>query len=205
MDEAFFVMEVEVSLGYPCFVKPANLGSSVGISKATNRDELIAAVNEAFRYDRKVIVEEAVEAREIELGVLGNDDPEVSVPGEIIASSDFYDYEAKYVSGTSEMVIPASLPSDVIEKLQQLAIRAFLAIEASGLSRVDFFLRKTDQAILINEINTMPGFTPHSMYPLLWKHSGKSYAELLDDLIALAIKRYNEKQSIEYGFDIEEE
>lgn len=198
-DEVFFIMEIEISLGYPCFIKPANLGSSVGISKATDRDELIAAINEAFRYDRKVIVEEAVVGQEIELGILGNDDPEVSVPGEIVASNDFYDYEAKYVSGTSEMVIPAELPKETMDTLQQLAIRAYRAIEASGLSRVDFFVRQSDQAVLINEINTMPGFTPHSMYPLLWKHSGKSYTELLDRLIDLALKRYNEKQEIEYA------
>src|SRR5690625_1819969 len=198
-DEVFFIMEIEISLGYPCFIKPANLGSSVGISKATDRDELIAAINEAFRYDRKVIVEEAVVGQEIELRILGNDDPEVSVPGEIVASNDFYDYEAKYVSGTSEMVIPAELPKETMDTLQQLAIRAYRAIEASGLSRVDFFVRQSDQAVLINEINTMPGFTPHSMYPLLWKHSGKSYTELLDRLIDLALKRYNEKQEIEYA------
>jgi len=198
-DEVFFIMEIEISLGYPCFIKPANLGSSVGISKATDRDELIAAINEAFRYDRKVIVEEAVVGQEIELGILGNDDPEVSVPGEIVASNDFYDYEAKYVSGTSEMVIPAELPKETMDTLQQLAIRAYRAIEASGLSRVDFFVRQSDRAVLINEINTMPGFTPHSMYPLLWKHSGKSYTELLDRLIDLALKRYNEKQEIEYA------
>lgn len=176
-----------------------NLGSSVGITKATNRDELIAGIREAFRYDRKVIVEEHVDAREIELSVLGNEEPEVSVPGEIVSSGEFYDYKAKYVDGKSQMIIPADLPEETVRQLQEMAVRAFQAIEGSGLSRVDFFLRKSDGKILLNEINTMPGFTPYSMYPLLWKHSGKSYRRLLDDLIDLALKRYNEKQELDYG------
>jgi D-alanine-D-alanine ligase len=198
-DQAYHLMEIETALGYPCFVKPANLGSSVGISKARNQEELIAAITFAFQYDRKVIVEEYIEAREIEVSVLGNDEPQASVPGEILPCNEFYDYKAKYIDGKSEMVIPADFSEDLAEQLQQLAIRAFLAIDSSGLSRVDFFVRASDNAVLINEINTMPGFTPFSMYPLLWKESGKPYAQLLDDLIELALQRYKVKQQIQYS------
>ncbi|MDB5054872.1 MAG: D-alanine--D-alanine ligase [Bacilli bacterium] len=200
-EQAYYLMEIETALGYPCFVKPANLGSSVGISKARNREELIEAISFAFLYDRKVIVEEHVEAREIEVSVLGNDEPQASVPGEIVACNEFYDYKAKYVDGKSEMVIPADLTEELALQLQKLALRAFLAIDGSGLSRVDFFVRKLDDTIYINEINTMPGFTPFSMYPLLWRESGKPYAELLDDLINLALQRHGEKQRIQYSND----
>ncbi|PYI50657.1 D-alanine--D-alanine ligase [Paenibacillus flagellatus] len=200
-DQPYFLMEIEVSVGYPCFVKPANLGSSVGISKARNRDELIAAVTDAFQYDRKVIVEEYVEAREIEVSVLGNEEPEASVPGEIVSSNEFYDYRAKYIDGKSAMIIPAELPEGKADEIREMAVRAFQAIDGTGLSRVDFFLRKSDGAVLINEINTMPGFTPFSMYPLLWKESGKPYGELLNDLIRLALERHASKQSIRYTFD----
>jgi len=200
-DRSFYLMEIEMSLGYPCFVKPANLGSSVGVSKARNREELIEAVREAFQFDRKVIVEEFVEAREIEVSVLGNDQPRASVPGEIASSSEFYDYKAKYIDGKSVMTIPADIPLETAHEAQELAIRAFQAIDGTGLSRVDFFLRKDDGKLLINEINTLPGFTPFSMYPLLWKESGLTYRELLDELIRLAIERHQEKQSIKYGLD----
>jgi len=200
-DRSFYLMEIEMSLGYPCFVKPANLGSSVGVSKARNREELIEAVREAFQFDRKVIVEEFVEAREIEVSVLGNDQPRASVPGEIASSSEFYDYKAKYIDGKSVMTIPADIPLETAQEAQELAIRAFQAIDGTGLSRVDFFLRKDDGKLLINEINTLPGFTPFSMYPLLWKESGLTYRELLDELIRLAIERHQEKQSIKYGLD----
>ncbi|MFD2615121.1 D-alanine--D-alanine ligase [Paenibacillus gansuensis] len=198
-DRPFFLMEIEVSVGYPCFVKPANLGSSVGISKARNRDEFIEAVEYAFRYDRKVIVEENVEAREIEVSVLGNDEPRASVPGEIVPSSEFYDYKAKYVDGKSAMIIPAEISEELSLKLQEMALRAYQAIDGSGLTRVDFFVRKSDQQIFINEVNTMPGFTPFSMYPLLWKETGVSYQQLLDTLIDLAVQRHAEKQKINYG------
>jgi D-alanine-D-alanine ligase len=197
------IMEIEVAVGYPCFVKPANLGSSVGISKARNRDELLKAVAEAFQFDRKVIVEEGVDAREVEVAVLGNDEPQASVVGEIVASGEFYDYKAKYIDGKSVMVIPAELPPELSGEIRAMALRAFEAIDGSGLSRVDFFLRRADNAILINEINTMPGFTPFSMYPLLWRESGKPYGELVDDLIRLAIERHAEKQKIRYTFDVE--
>jgi D-alanine-D-alanine ligase len=186
-------------LGYPCFVKPANLGSSVGVSKARNREELVAAVEEALRYDRKVIVEEFVDAREIEVSVLGNDDPRASVPGEICSSNEFYDYKAKYTDGKSVMVIPAEIPPEVAEAVRTMAVQAFRSIDGSGLCRADFFLRRSDGALFINEVNTLPGFTPYSMYPQMWKESGVSYRELLDTLIQLAIERYAEKQSLEYG------
>lgn len=202
-DQAFFLMEIEVAVGYPCFVKPANLGSSVGVSKANNREELLKAVDQAFRYDRKVIVEEYVQAREVEVSVLGNDEPEASVPGEVVSSNEFYDYKAKYIDGKSAMIIPAELSEETTRQLREMAITAFQAIEGSGLARVDFFIGKTDGKVYVNEINTMPGFTPFSMYPLLWKESGKPYSQLLDELIALAFERYDERKSIEYTFDID--
>lgn len=198
-DPSYFLMEMEIAIGYPCFVKPANLGSSVGISKAGNREQLIQAIETAFKFDRKVIVEEAIDAREIEVAVLGNDTPSASVAGEVVSSNSFYDYKAKYIDGTSTIVIPAELPEKLADELRSLAIKAFRAIDGSGLSRVDFFVRKNDHAIMINEINTMPGFTPYSMYPMLWKETGVSYQELLDRLIQLALERYNEKQQLMYG------
>lgn len=197
-DASYFIMECEVSLGYPCFVKPANLGSSVGVSKARNREELIEAVNYALRFDRKVIVEEFVDAREIEVSVLGNDEPKASVPGEIAPSNEFYDYKAKYIDGKSTMIIPAELPDGIAEQVRELAVRAFLAIDGSGLSRVDFFLRREDNVLFINEVNTLPGFTPFSMYPLMWRESGLPYKELLSSLIELAIERHAAKQRIDY-------
>lgn len=186
-------------LGYPCFVKPANLGSSVGVSKARNREELAAAIEEALRFDRKVIVEEFVDAREIEVSVLGNDDPRASVPGEIVSSNEFYDYKAKYIDGKSIMVIPAEIPQETAEAVRDMALRAFRSIDGSGLCRADFFLRRSDGQLFINEVNTLPGFTPYSMYPQMWKESGVSYRELLDTLIQLALERFEERQSIDYG------
>jgi D-alanine-D-alanine ligase len=200
-DRDFYIMEIESSIGYPCFVKPANLGSSVGISKVRDRDQLIEAVRQAFVYDLKVIVEENIDAREIEVGVLGNEYPQASIAGEIVSSNEFYDYHAKYIDGKSQMLIPASISDELQEQCKQMAIQAFLALEASGLSRVDFFLEKTTHHIYINEINTMPGFTAFSMYPTLWKHTGKSYPQLLDELIQHARARYATRQSIQYTFD----
>lgn len=197
-DASFFIMECEVALGYPCFIKPANLGSSVGVSKAKNREELVAAVNYALRFDRKVIVEEFVDAREIEVSVLGNDDAKASVPGEIAPSNEFYDYKAKYIDGKSTMQIPAILSPDMTESIREMAVRAFQAIDGSGLSRVDFFVRKSDNQIFINEVNTLPGFTPFSMYPLMWKETGIPYKELLDSLISLALSRHADKQRIDF-------
>jgi D-alanine-D-alanine ligase len=192
-------LESVEELGYPCFVKPANLGSSVGVSKARNREELVSAVDEALRYDRKVIVEEFVDAREIEVSVLGNDDPRASVPGEICSSNEFYDYKAKYIDGKSVMVVPAEISPEIAEAVRSMAVQAFRSIDGSGLCRADFFLRRSDGALFINEVNTLPGFTPYSMYPLMWKESGVSYRELLDTLIQLAIERHAERQSLEYG------
>ncbi|WP_100330085.1 D-alanine--D-alanine ligase [Bacillus xiapuensis] len=191
--------QVERELGYPCFVKPANLGSSVGISKCTNRSELDEAFNEAFQYDRKVIIEEGVVAREIEVGVLGNDEPECSVVGEIVPKKDFYDYHAKYEDGHTALIIPAEIPADIQRQIQQTAIKAFQSLDCSGLVRADFFLTENGE-LFINEINTMPGFTPFSMFPLLWKHAGVEYPVLIEKLIELAMERHQEKQQIKYTF-----
>ncbi|XID90566.1 D-alanine--D-alanine ligase [Paenibacillaceae bacterium WGS1546] len=197
-DRESVLADVE-ELGYPCFVKPANLGSSVGVSKARDREELVAAIEQALRFDRKVIVEEFIDAREIEVSVLGNDDPRASVPGEIVSSNEFYDYNAKYIDGKSIMVIPAEIPRETADAVRDMAIRAFRSIDGSGLCRADFFLRRSDGKLFINEVNTLPGFTPFSMYPLMWKESGVSYRELLDRLIRLALERFEERQSIDYG------
>lgn len=189
--------KVAATLGYPNFVKPANLGSSVGISKSTNRDELEKAFAEAFQYDRKIIIEEGVTAREIEIGVLGNDDPACSVVGEIIAAKDFYDYTAKYADNKTEMVIPADVNQSQYEAISSMAVTAFKALDCSGLVRADFFLTKEGQ-FYINEVNTMPGFTPFSMFPLMWKEAGVEYPELIEKLVKLAQERYDEKQKIKY-------
>src|SRR5699024_6929535 len=191
--------QVETEVGYPCFVKPANLGSSVGINKCTNRDELVSAFAEAFQYDRKIIIEEGVTAREIEIGVLGNDKPECSVAGEIVPKTDFYDYKAKYHDGNTSLIIPAEIRPEQYEEMKKMAIQAFKALDCSGLVRVDFFITNDDR-ILINEVNTMPGFTPYSMFPLLWKHTGVDYPSLIERLIQLGMERYEEKQQIIHTF-----
>ncbi|MFD2442445.1 D-alanine--D-alanine ligase [Bacillus sp. CGMCC 1.16607] len=190
-------LTVEDQLGYPCFVKPANLGSSVGISKCTNRAELEKAFVDAFQFDRKIIIEEGVTAREIEVGILGNDYPECSVAGEIIPKKDFYDYKAKYEDGNTALVIPADISEVVYEELKEMAIQAYKALDCSGLVRADFFLTKEGK-LLINEVNTMPGFTPFSMFPLLWKHTGVEYPELIKKLVDLATERHTEKQKIKH-------
>ncbi|MTH55179.1 D-alanine--D-alanine ligase [Bacillus mangrovi] len=196
--EAAFA-KVESGIGYPCFVKPANLGSSVGISKCKNREELEAAFEEAFSYDRKIIVEEAIIGREIEIGVIGNDNPKCSVAGEIAPKKEFYDYKAKYVDGDTEMMIPASVTEEEYALIEMMAITAFKAIDGAGLVRADFFLTEDGRA-LINEVNTMPGFTPFSMFPLLWKHTGLEYPELIEALVQLGIERHEEKQQIKHTF-----
>ncbi|HUQ87676.1 MAG TPA: D-alanine--D-alanine ligase family protein [Vicinamibacterales bacterium] len=184
-------------LGLPVFVKPANLGSSVGISKVKSRSELVPAIEMALDFDRKVIVEAAVpNAREIECAVLGNNDPEASVPGEIIPSREFYDYEAKYLDEGSKSVIPADLPPGTIKEVQRLSIEAFRAIDAAGLARVDFLLSRDNGRLYLNEINTMPGFTTISMYAQMWQASGVSYSELVDRLIQLGLERHAEKQKL---------
>ncbi|MGG5254722.1 D-alanine--D-alanine ligase [Neobacillus sp. SM06] len=191
--------QVESELGYPCFVKPANLGSSVGISKCQNREQLETAFVEAFQFDRKIIIEEGVVAREIELGVLGNDEPKCSVAGEIVPKKDFYDYKAKYEDEDTALIIPADVSDAEYRQLAEMAIKAFKALDCSGLVRADFFLTKDGKA-LINEVNTMPGFTPVSMFPLLWKHSGVEYPQLIERLVELAKERHAEKQRIKYTF-----
>ncbi|MFZ5640043.1 MAG: D-alanine--D-alanine ligase family protein [Bacillota bacterium] len=184
---------VAVELGYPCFIKPANLGSSVGISKARTPEELVPAMYLAGKFDRKIIIEEFVNAREIEVAVLGNDDPRASVPGEIRPCNEFYDYKAKYIDGTSELMIPADIPPETAAEARRLAVEAFKAIDCAGLARVDFFLTKETGKLLLNEINTIPGFTKFSMYPKLWEATGIPYARLIDELIDLALERHRDK------------
>ncbi len=189
------VSTIERELGYPAFVKPANLGSSVGISKAKDRASLAQGLDLAGSFDRRIVVEAAVpEAREIECAVLGNDEPEASVPGEVIPSREFYDYEAKYIDDRSRTVIPANLPLAIAERIRRLSVEAFRAIDCAGMARVDFLLSRRDEAIYVNEVNTIPGFTTISMYSKMWEASGVSYTELLDRLIALAIERHSAKQ-----------
>lgn len=189
-DPAAMLSRLEAQLAYPVFVKPCNLGSSVGISKARNRQTLEEGIDLAVRYDRRIIVEQGIDAREVECGVLGNDDPQVSVAGEIQSHHEFYDYEAKYTAGLADLIIPARLSSGQVRAVQEYARQAFLAVDAAGLARVDFFVRRDDGAVLINEINTMPGFTSTSMYPKLWEASGLPYPELIDRLLDLALQRH---------------
>jgi D-alanine-D-alanine ligase len=183
---------LEVELGYPCFVKPANLGSSVGISKVRTRAELEVALDNAASYDRRIIVEAGVVAREVECAVLGNDQPKASVVGEITFDSDFYDYETKYTAGLAGLFIPAKLPEVVTRTIQERAIQAFQAVDGAGLSRVDFFYVEQTGEVLINEINTLTGFTATSMYPELWATSGIPFPDLVDRLIQLAMERHND-------------
>jgi D-alanine-D-alanine ligase len=188
-------------LGKKMFVKPANLGSSVGISKVENKGEFKKAIEYAFKYDMKIIVEEAVTGREIECSVLGNEKPIVSLPGEIVVSSGFYSYETKYLDEeAAKLEVPAKLSEKTVKKIQELAVKAFKALCCSGMARVDFFLRDNNE-ILVNEINTIPGFTKISMYPKLWEASGIPYTELIDRLIQLAIDRFNKEQKLKTSFE----
>jgi D-alanine-D-alanine ligase len=189
-DPSAVLNRVEHELHYPVFVKPANMGSSVGVSKARHRGELADAVKLAAGYDRRIVIEQGINAREIEVSVLGNSRPAASVPGEIIPSGEWYDYNAKYIDGGSQTVIPAALSPAVTADVQQLAMRAFLAVDGAGLSRVDFLLDRDNGKLWLNEINTMPGFTPISMYPKLWAAAGMKYSELIDRLIDLARERH---------------
>jgi D-alanine-D-alanine ligase len=196
-DERAVLQAIVTRLGFPVFVKPANLGSSVGISKAKHAAELRAAIELAAQFDRKIVIEAAVpKAREIEVAVLGNDDPEASVPGEIIPSGEFYDYNAKYVSDDSRTVIPAQIDEARTQEVRALAIAAFKAIDGAGMARVDFLLAGDSQVLYLNEVNTIPGFTTISMYSKMWEASGLPYAQLVDRLIALAIERHAEKQEL---------
>ena len=197
-DSETILNTIEQELGYPNFVKPVNLGSSVGINKAHNRSELEHAMHIAAEYDRKIIIERGIDCRELECGVLGNDEPIASVVGEIIPSNEFYDYNAKYIDNKSQIVIPADLPQTIAEEVRRQAVQAFLALDLSGLARVDFFLEKGSEKgsgkVYINEVNTLPGFTQISMYPKLWSASGIAYSDLLDRLIELAIERHADGQ-----------
>ncbi|WP_041933550.1 D-alanine--D-alanine ligase family protein [Gloeothece verrucosa] len=181
--------EIEQTLGYPCFVKPANLGSSVGIAKARTRSELETALDAAASYDRRIIVEAGVSAREVECAVLGNDNPKASIVGEITFNSDFYDYETKYTDGRAQLLIPAPIPPQIAAQIQEMSLSAFAAVDAAGLARVDFFYVEKTGEVLINEINTLPGFTAFSMYPQLWEASGIQFPQLVDQLIQLALER----------------
>lgn len=184
---------LEEELGYPCFVKPANLGSSVGISKVRSRAELETALDLAASYDRRIVVEAAAIGRELECAVLGNDRPKASVVGEITYKSDFYDYDTKYTAGKADLYIPAPVPGEITSKIQEMALQAFAAIDAAGIARVDFFYVEATGAVLINEINTLPGFTATSMYPQLWAQTGVSFPQLVDQLIQLALERHSGK------------
>lgn len=198
-----FIETCESELTYPLFVKPANLGSSVGITKAKNKAELEKAIDFAFQYDRKIVVEQGITAREIELSVLGNDEPTVSIAGEVLPTKDFYDYSAKYVDGTTNYAIPAQISDQELHDLQQAAVAAFKVLDGAGLVRADFFLTETG-AVYINEVNTLPGFTPISMYPKLWIASGKTYPQLVEELIQFGIERFEEKQKRAYTRSEEE-
>lgn len=195
-DPAGITRQLEESLGYPMFVKPANLGSSVGVTKVKTRSQLAPALELALCFDRKAVIEKGLEgAREIECSVLGHREPQASIPGEIVPANEFYDYEAKYHSEDSELIIPARLSGEQIRTIQEYACRAFKAVDCSGLARVDFFVDRQG-GVLVNEINTMPGFTKISMYPKLWERSGLSYPALLDRLIEIALEKYRERQAL---------
>ncbi|MFQ5577820.1 MAG: D-alanine--D-alanine ligase family protein, partial [Anaerolineae bacterium] len=195
---------LEAGLEYPMFTKPANMGSSVGIHKTRNQAELRAGLTDAARYDRKLIVEQGIEAREIEVSVLGNDDPIASTPGEIIPSREFYSYAAKYIDDASRLIIPAPLTPAQTKAAQRIAVQAFKVLDGAGLARVDFLLDKATGRLYLNEVNTMPGFTAISMYPKLWAASGISYPELIDRLIELALERHADKQQTTSFFDVSE-
>jgi D-alanine-D-alanine ligase len=201
-DPESVITECEMAMPYPMFVKPANMGSSVGVHKVRNQAEFQAGLDDAAQYDRKLIIEQGLEAREIEVSVLGNDDPIASVPGEIIPSREFYSYAAKYLDDSSDLLIPAPISPEHTELIQHLAIMAFKALDAAGLARCDFLLEKATGEVFLNELNTMPGFTPISMYPKLWEASGISYTELIDRLIELAIERFEDRQQSQTTFDV---
>jgi D-alanine-D-alanine ligase len=196
--------EVEKAFPYPVFVKPATLGSSVGMTKVHNADELAPALDLACEYGMKILVEKAVVAREIEVSVLGNHEPKASVPGEIVPHREFYDYAAKYLEEGTRLVIPAELRPAQVQKIQDLAVKAFRALELSGMARVDFFLEKKGSKLYLNEVNTIPGFTSISMYPKLWEASGIPFRELIDKLIELAFEMHHEKARTKYAIELPE-
>lgn len=185
---------------YPLFTKPANLGSSVGVSKCQNRSDLLEGLMEACRFDRRILIERGIRAREIEVSVLGNDDPIASVPGEIVPSADFYSYEAKYLDERSQLLIPAPIPFELAQQVRDYAVRAYKAIDCAGMARVDFLLDRDTEELYLNELNTIPGFTKISMYPKLWEASGLSFRELVDRLIELALERRSERDRTEWRY-----
>jgi len=191
-----WLARIEREIGYPCFVKPANLGSSVGITKAHDREELERGLDEAAQYDRRLLVERGVNAREIEVSVLGNDEPEASLPGEVVPCNEFYDYAAKYLDGESKLLIPAPISEELTREVRDLAVRAFVVLDCAGMARADFLLCRDTGRLYINELNTIPGFTPISMYPKLWEATGLAYPKLIDRLIELAMERYEERRRL---------
>lgn len=196
-DPAGVQRRVEAQLGYPIFFKPANMGSSVGVCKAHGPEEFRPCLEEAAAYDYKVVAEaEAADCREVECSVLGNEEPQASVVGEVVPGNEFYDYNAKYIDDNSQLIIPARLSPGAADQVRELALRAFRAVEAAGLARVDFFVSRQDERVYVNEINTLPGFTPISMYPKLWEASGVGYTALIDRLIQLALERHRDRQDI---------
>ena len=201
-DPEIIVNGVVEQLTLPVFIKPANLGSSVGITKANDIVELNSGLDEACKWDRRIVIEEGVDAREIEVSVLGNDDPQVSIAGEVIPQRDFYDYDAKYVCDDSELLIPAPIASDQLVRVQEMAIVAYKAVDCSGMARVDFLLEKSSGKLWINELNTIPGFTNISMYPKLWQASGIEYPELIDTLIELALERKKQRDKTQRSFEV---
>ncbi len=193
---------VQNDFEYPLFVKPTNLGSSVGITKVHKKEELEKAIDLASSYDRKILIEQGLEeVREIECGVLGNDEPQASVVGEVKPAGEFYDYDSKYIDKETQLIIPADLPDGVSQEVQEIALRAFKAVDAAGMARVDFFVSKKENKIYLSEINTIPGFTSVSMYPRLWEASGVSYPELIDRLIQLALERHQDKNQNKISYD----
>ena len=193
---------IQNNFEYPLFVKPTNLGSSVGITKVHKKEELDKAIDLAASYDRKILIEEGLEeVREIECGVLGNDEPQVSVVGEVRPAGEFYDYDSKYIDEETQLIVPTDLPEEVSGKVQQIALLAFKAVDAAGMARVDFFVSKKENKIYLSEINTIPGFTSVSMYPRLWEASGISYAGLIDRLIQLALERHQDKNQNKISYD----
>lgn len=188
-DPAAIESAIAERIGYPSFVKPANMGSSVGVSKANNAEELHEALRTAAHYDRKIVVEQGVNAREIELAVLGNDDPIVSVAGEVVPAGEFYDYNAKYIDDDAQLLVPADIDPEILAYMQRMAIDAFRALDLAGLARVDFFIERDTDRIFVNEVNTLPGFTSISMYPMLWEASGVPLEELVERLIQLGLER----------------
>ena len=201
-DTGIMIDRIIKQLNLPVFIKPANLGSSVGITKANNIAELKSGLDEASKWDRRIVIEEGVDAREIEVSVLGNDDPQVSIAGEVVPQRGFYDYDAKYVFDDSDLLIPAPISPDQLVRIQEMAIAAYKAVDCSGMARVDFLLDKSNGKVWINELNTIPGFTNISMYPKLWQASGIEYPELIDKLIELALERKEHRDATERSFEV---